>query len=61
MSIEKLASFTNEEYGIECYVIKGAYGFHVILKDLDCDEVVPCIRIFKSKEEAVLTAEGNVK
>lgn len=54
---ELIAKFENTDYGIESYVTVGANGFHVSLKDLDADEFVPVVTIYKNKNVAIKKAK----
>ena len=55
-----LARYTNEEYGIESVVTKGANGYHATLRDTDADEAIQT-RIYGTREVAEAYAESLVK
>ena len=55
-----LATFKNEEDGVESRVYKVASGFSVSVHDNDADESVQTFIIFKSKHAAIAKAKEIV-
>jgi hypothetical protein len=57
---EIIATFTNIEANITSFVTIGERGYHVSLKDNDCGEFIPLVRICKDKEQAITEAQKIV-
>jgi hypothetical protein len=58
---EFIGRFENKEDGLVAIVTFGANGYHVSLTDVDANQVVPSITIYKDKDQAIEKAKSLVK
>ena len=57
---EIIITFKSDEYNITSFVTIGAYGYHVSIRDDDCGEFFPAVKVFKDKEQAIALAQKIV-
>ena len=57
MENKALATFKDEENGVEARVFEVESGFSVAMHDVDSGQTVPCYIIFKTKEAAIAKAK----
>lgn len=51
-----IATFTNEEDGVEAIVAKIATGYSVVIRDTDADEILPLVNIYPTEAQALAAA-----
>lgn len=51
-----LKQVVNEELGIIAMVVKGYYGYHLVLKDCDSGIILPTVTVYQDFDEALDSA-----
>lgn len=57
MSTEIIATFTNQDDGVEAIVAKIATGYSVVIRDTDADEILPLVNIYPTEAQAIAAAQ----
>lgn len=53
---EVIKEIINVELGISALVVKGHFGFHLVIKDIDSGEHLPTVMVYNDVERAINNA-----
>jgi len=53
-----IATFANAEYGLEAIVAEITFGYSVVLKDTDADQIVGFAKVFATEAKALKHAQA---